>query len=247
MMAGGASIVPRYYRRVRIFVTPLAIGNVSIRGDEHHYVSRVRRARIGDAIELVDGAGKQARGVIAAIRDGETLVHVEAVEDVVDAPPRLRVLVPLIKGDRMDTCIEKLVEVGADEIVVWPAARAVVKLDGARLASRIVHYQALAQAAARQSLRAAVPSVTAAASLADAIARLPSGARVLLDPNAERCAWPKDPDVTLISGPEGGFATEEHDALAAASFIAHGLGPRVLRAETAPVIAVALVRASTQS
>jgi 16S rRNA (uracil1498-N3)-methyltransferase len=232
---------------VRIFVSPLAVGDLAVRGDEHHYVSRVRRARVGDALELVDGAGKRASGVIAAISESETIVRVEAIEDVVDAPPRVRMLVPLIKGDRMDTCIEKLVEVGTDEIVVWPAARAVVKLDGARLVARIEHYQALAQAAARQSGRASVPTVTAAASLADAIAKLPSGARVLLDPGAERGTWPSTDDVTIVSGPEGGLAPNEHDALATASFISLGLGPRVLRAETAPVIAVALVRAATQS
>jgi 16S rRNA (uracil1498-N3)-methyltransferase len=232
---------------VRIYVSPLVAGDITVHGEEHHYVARVRRARAGDAIELVDGAGKRARGVIATIRDGETIVRVDAVEDVVDALPRIRALVPLIKGDRMDTCLEKLVEVGVNEIVVWPAARAVVKLEGSRLAARVEHYQALAQAAARQSLRASVPSVTAVTSLADAIARLPCGARVMLDPESERGDWPKDPDVTIISGPEGGFSPEEHDALVAASFIARGLGPRVLRAETAPVIAVALVRAATHS
>jgi 16S rRNA (uracil1498-N3)-methyltransferase len=232
---------------VRIFVSLLATGDVAVRGEEHHYVSRVRRARVGDPIELVDGAGKRGSGVITAITEHETIVSIAAIEAVVDAPPRVRVLVPLIKGDRMDTCIEKLVEVGASDIIVWPAARAVVKLDGARLVTRVEHYQGLAQAAARQSGRASVPTVSAAASLADAIASLPAGARVILDPAADRGAWPSDDDVTMISGPEGGFAPAEHDALAAASFISLGLGPRVLRAETAPVIAVALLRAATRS
>lgn len=232
---------------MRIFVSPLAIGDVRVHGDEHHYLSRVRRARSGDTVELVDGAGKRAAAVIAQITDSETVLVVDAIEDVVDALPRVRVMVPLIKGDRMDTCIEKLVEVGVDEIVVWPAARAVVKLDGNRLVSRVEHYQALAQAAARQSGRASVPAVSAASSLLEALGKLPAGARVVLDPAAERGAWPSNDDLTLISGPEGGFAREEHDALAAAGFLSLGLGPRVLRAETAPVIAVALVRAATQS
>lgn len=233
---------------MRIFVSPLAVGDVVVRGDEHHYLSRVRRARTGDAVELVDGAGQRASAVIVKIADAETTLRVESVETIADLPPRVCVLVPPIKGDRMDTCIEKLVEVGADEIVVWPAARAVVKLEGARRASRIEHYQALAQAAARQSGRASVPGVRAADSLAAAIAELPAGGvRVVLDPSAERGDWPSGDHLTLISGPEGGFAPAELDALAAAGFVAIGLGPRVLRAETAPVIAVALVRAATRS
>ncbi|HEY5924187.1 MAG TPA: RsmE family RNA methyltransferase [Kofleriaceae bacterium] len=233
---------------MRIFVGQLAAGDVAIRGDEHHYVSRVRRARVGDAIELVDGAGKRARGVIEKIGEAETVVRVDGVEEIADVLPRVRAIVPWIKGDRMDTCVEKLVEVGVDEIVVWPAVHAVVKLDGKRLTSRVEHYAALAQAAARQSGRASVPSLIAVTSLADAITRLPAGgARVALDPGADRGAWPSAADVSIISGPEGGLAPAEHDALAAASFISLGLGPRVLRAETAPVIAVALVRAATQS
>jgi 16S rRNA (uracil1498-N3)-methyltransferase len=232
---------------MRIFVSPLAVGDVIVRGDEHHYLSRVRRSRSGDTVELVDGAGQRASAVIVKIAEAETTLRVDAIEAIADLPPRIRVLVPLIKGDRMDTCIEKLVEVGVDDIVVWPAARAVVKLDGARRTARVEHYQALAQAAARQSGRASVPRVSAADSLAAALGALPRGARVVLDPSAERGDWPSDDDLTLISGPEGGLAPDELDALAAAGFVALGLGPRVLRAETAPVIAVALVRGATRS
>jgi 16S rRNA (uracil1498-N3)-methyltransferase len=157
--------------------------------------------------------------------------------------------VPWIKGERMDQCLEKLVEVGVDAIVVWPAARSVVKLDGERLANRIGKAQAAAQAAARQSGRAAVPQVTSADSLAAAIAALPEdGLRFALDPCADRAALPSlCPDVTFASGPEGGFASAELDALLVAGFASLGLGPRTLRAETAPVIAVALVRAATGS
>jgi len=234
---------------VRIFVEParLVAGELAIAGDEHHYLSRVRRARVGDALELVDGAGKRARAVIVAIGDGETRVRAEAVETVVDLPPRVRVLVPLIKGDRMDTCLEKLVEVGADELVVWPAARSVVKLDGARRETRLAHYAGAVQAAARQCGRAVMPEVRIADSLGAVLASLPPGARLVLDPSAERGAMPVADDVTLASGPEGGLAPAELDALAAAGFVSLGLGPRVLRAETAPVIAVALVRAATSS
>jgi 16S rRNA (uracil1498-N3)-methyltransferase len=237
----------KYYRCVRIFVSPLATGELTVRGDEHHYLSRVRRARVGDAIEIVDGEGRRAQATIAAIGDEESELVVGEVEMIADAAPRVRVLVPPIKGDRMDTCIEKLVEVGVDEIVVWPAARAVVRLDGARRASRVEHYAALAQAAARQSGRASVPRVSAADSLAAAIAALPATARIVLDPSADRGEWPTADDVTLISGPEGGLAPEELETLAVAGFASLGLGPRVLRAETAPVVAVALVRAATQS
>ncbi|HUS31671.1 MAG TPA: RsmE family RNA methyltransferase, partial [Kofleriaceae bacterium] len=217
-------------------------------GDEHHYLSRVRRARVGDEIEIVDGEGKRARATITAMRESETVLAVGDVHEVEDKLPRVRVLVPWIKGDRMDVCLEKLVEVGADEIVVWPAARAVVKLEGERRATRVAHHQAALQAAARQCGRAAVPVISAVDSLGAAVAALPvRGGRFVLDPMADRAKLVPVDEVTLCSGPEGGLAPAELDALAAAGFVGVGLGPRVMRAETAPVIAVALIRAATLS
>ncbi len=232
---------------MRIFVAPeqLAAGALVIRGDEHHYVMRVRRARVGDAVELVDGAGRCAAAVIARIADAETELLVDAPSVITFAPPLVRALIPLIKGDRMDQCLEKLVEVGCDEIVVWPAARAVVKLDAERRASRLAKFVAAAQAAARQCGRAQVPSVVFADSLVLAIANR-AGLCVMLDPASDGSLDATGAtEVTMVSGPEGGFASEELEVLAA--FTPVGLGPRVLRAETAPVIATAIVRAQTRS
>lgn len=233
---------------MRIFVDPakLAAGELVIAGDEHHYLSRVRRARTGDSLELVDGAGRRAAATILRIGDADTTLAVSAPEAIVAKPPHVRVLVPLIKGDRMDTCLEKLVEVGADAIVVWPAARSVVKLEADRREARIAKYQAALVAAARQCGRAQIPSIAWADSLSSALASLPEGARFVLDPTSDGALAPGDAtDVTFVSGPEGGLAPSELETLSA--FTPVGLGPRILRAETAPVVAVAIVRAATRS
>lgn len=226
---------------MRIFVSPLVAGELVVRGDEHHYLGRVRRARVGDPVELVDGQGSRAAAAIVAIRESETVLDVGSVETIAEALPRITALIPWIKGDRMDVCLEKLVEVGVTDIIVWPAARAVVKLDGERRTTRIAHHQSALQAAARQCGRAQIPTIHAVDSLAQAIA---GRTGVVLDPAVERGKLPTT-DTSIITGPEGGFAPAELDALAGWTSI--GLGPRVLRAETAPVIAVALIRAATRS
>jgi 16S rRNA (uracil1498-N3)-methyltransferase len=237
---------------MRIFVDPaaLAAGELVVRGDEHHYLARVRRARSGDRVELVDGAGRRADATIARIAEAETTLVAGPPERIAARPPRVRALVPLIKGDRMDICLEKLVEVGVDAIVVWPAARSVARLDVARLDARLARYRAGARAAARQSGRAEVPDLAIAEDLAAALAGLPApgpgAARLVLDPASDAALDPGGAtDVTVVSGPEGGLAPDELDRLT--GFTSVGLGPRVLRAETAPVIAVALIRAATQS
>ncbi len=241
---------------MRIFVDPAALiaGELVVRGDEHHYLARVRRARPGDAVELVDGAGRRAAATIARIGDAETTLAAGPPAQIVARPPFVRALVPLIKGDRMDACLEKLIEVGVDAIVVWPAARSVARLDEARRDTRLAKYRAIAQAAARQSGRAQVPSVDSALSLAAALAGLdaptaPPGLRLVLDPTSDAALdVGAARDVTIASGPEGGLAPEELERLVgSAGFAPLGLGPRVLRAETAPMVAVALIRAATRS
>lgn len=245
---------------MRIFVEPTALveGELQIRGDEHHYLARVRRAAVGDALELVDGAGRRASATIAAITDATTTLRVSAVAAIPLPRPLIRVVLPLIKGDRMDFALEKLVEVGADAIVLWPATHSVVKLDADRRDARIEKFQLALQAASRQSGCALIPSIAWADSLAFAIANI-DGVKLVLDPNSDASISSALDDIegmsprgteqqlTLASGPEGGFSPAELAELVLAGFVPVGLGPRVLRAETAPVAAVAIVRALTRS
>lgn len=234
---------------MRIFVEPnlLITGAVSISGEQHHYLGRVRRVRVGQAIELVDGAGRRAAATIVRMTETETVVEVAEVVEVVEVGPHVRMLVPLIKGDRMDGCLEKLTEVGASELIVWQAERSVVRLDAAKRDARLAHYAGVVEAAARQCGRARIPRVSFTAPLREVLRALPEGDRFVLDPTAERGQPSGAADVTVISGPEGGFSWIELDQLAAAAFLSLGLGPRVLRAETAPMVAVALIRAATAS
>jgi 16S rRNA (uracil1498-N3)-methyltransferase len=228
---------------IRLFVDALATGELAITGDEHHYASRVRRARVGDSIELIAEDGRRAVAPIARITADHTVVQVGAISTPTPSLPRIQALLPLIKGDRMDTALEKLVEVGIDHVVVWPAERSIVKLDGDKLAARMDHYVSVLAAAARQS-GAPAPTIAHTSSLR--LLELGPGARFVLDGRAERVAPPVgEALVTIASGPEGGLSPAELDFLTAEGFVPFGLGPRVLRAETAPAIATAIIRAAT--
>ncbi|HET9993044.1 MAG TPA: RsmE family RNA methyltransferase [Kofleriaceae bacterium] len=225
---------------MRIVVPELRAGELAITGDDHHYLGRVRRVRVGDALELVDGVGHRASAKIVRMSDAETVVEVGPVEVVNEPRPHVRVMLPLIKGDRMDYALEKLVEVGANEVIVWQAEHSVVRLDASKRDARIAHYAAVIEAAAKQSGRATIPSVRFA-ELRAALRGLPEGGRYVLEQGAERGEVSGD-DVTIISGPEGGLTWIESEQLVAAGFRALGLGPNVLRAETAPVVAVAMIK-----
>lgn len=245
-------MVVGYAHEVIVFVDParLAAGTLVLTGDEHHYVAHVRRARPGATVTVVDGAGRSASATVDTITDQQTSLRVAEPTLHVAAPPHVRFLLPLIKGERMDDALGKLVEVGVDAIVVWPADRSVVKLDADRRETRLAKYASALQAAARQCRRPYVPTITYADSLGSAITALPAGgARFVLDLGSSSPLSTLDDitDVTICSGPEGDLTRPELALMFANKFVAVGLGPRILRAETAPVVAVALVRNATQS
>jgi 16S rRNA (uracil1498-N3)-methyltransferase len=233
---------------MRLWVSPaaLAAGRAEITGDDHHYLFRVRRLTVGARVIAFDGEGGEADGEVVEIEAARAVVRLEAVRREPAPALHLTVVQALIKGDRMDWCIQKLVEVGADRIVLVATDRCVVRLDPERAASRQGRMAAIAREAAKQSRRAVIPAVEVA-SLDDALAA-PAELRLVCLPSArplrEVWATPARTGAILV-GPEGGLAPGEIDRALAAGFEAVSLGPTVLRAETAGVAAVAALRIAT--
>lgn len=195
-------------------------------GAQHH-LARVRRLRPGDPLTVTDGAGRwrparfRADGVLQP--DGE----------VVELPrpaPALTVAFALTKSDKPDLVVQKLTELGIDRIVPFRAARSVVRWDGERAARQHARLEVIARAACEQAHRCWLPAVEPVTDVADLAAR---GA-VRLDRGP--IALSLDRPVVAV-GPEGGWTEEERAALPARS----GLGPHVLRAETAAITAGALL------
>jgi 16S rRNA (uracil1498-N3)-methyltransferase len=238
----------------RLFVARdrLTEGDFALDADDHHYLIRVRRLRAGDTVTLFDGEGREADAEITAVTDGGASLRVGAPRDVREPDAvHLTVLLSVIKGDRTEWAIQKLVELGVDRIVPVLAARCVVKLEGKRAADRHRRYQAVAEDACRQCGRATIPEVDPPRSLAEALARAPERAvKLMLWERARgaslRAALPAQPPeaVALLVGPEGGFTDAEAELAASEGWRPVGFGPRILRSETAAVAAAAAVAAS---
>ena len=235
--------------RCRLMVAPaaLASGRLELRGDDHHYLTRVRRLRAGDLIELFDGQGRAAGATIEAIDGATAVVTVGEVRAATSVRPRMNLLVPLLKGDRTDWCVQKLVELGADDIQFVRFARSVVRVDGERAGARLRRLEAVARDAARQCGRADLPSLSGPHDLTGALGRA-AGFKLLFWEQARdlplAAVLPPGPvaEVSLLVGPEGGLAPAEVDAAQASGFAVAGLGPRVLRVETAALAALVAVQ-----
>jgi len=209
---------------------------------------QVLRLQPGDALTLFDGHGGQWAGEVVQMtrRDvrARTLHH-QAVER--ELPRAVTLAVGMPANERMDALIEKAAELGAARIQPLVCERSVLRVAGERALRKAAHWHAVAVAACEQCGRNRVPEVAEPLRLTDWLRALPGagGARWLLSTTHEAAPWPPAArnahDVLVLSGPEGGFTGAEETAARAAGFVAYSLGARVLRADTAPLAALAWI------
>ncbi len=202
---------------------------------------QVRRAQPGDTLTLFNGAGGEFEATVAHMGRSDVRVRVGAHHAVErEAPRAVHLLAGLTANERMDWLVEKATELGAASLTPLLAERSVLRLAGERAEKKSAHWQAVAVAACEQCGRNRVPPVHAPVTLAQALSRVPAGAArfvLSLGPGARplREAVSAAGPVVLLSGPEGGLTPAEEAAALAEGFVRLTLGPRVLRAETAPL------------
>lgn len=197
--------------------------------DDRHHLDRVLRLRDGDPITVGDGAGRWR-----PCRFGPAIDPVGEVVEVAAPAPRLGVAFALIKGGRPELVVQKLVELGVDDIRPFAAERSIVRWDDAKAAKNQQRLDRLAREAVMQCRRAWLPVVHPVASF-DAVAALPGAAR------ADMGGAPLSAGAvsTVLVGPEGGW-TEAERAVDLPTVV---LSTAVLRAETAAITAGALLAA----
>ena len=207
--------------------------------------AQVLRLQPGDALTLFNGDGSEWSAEV--MRMGRSEVQVRVGEQQL-VSRELGVQVTLALGmpanERMDTLVEKATELGVAAIQPLVCERSVLRLSGDRAHKKVEHWRGVAVAASEQSGRTQVPQVAAVRSLADWLrdsADNSTGQRFVLSLrnaasfDAAACPGP----VTFLSGPEGGLSESEELAACRAGFMPLSLGPRVLRADTAPLAVLA--------
>jgi len=207
---------------------------------------QVLRLQPGDALTLFDGSGGEWAGAISAITRREVRVrtlHFDALERELARSVTLAVGMPA--NERMDALIEKATELGVARIQPLVCERSVLRVAGERALRKAAHWHAVAVAACEQCGRNRVPEVAEPLRLNAWLVEIEhaAGARWLLS-TAAASPWPPprdERDVVVLSGPEGGFTPAEHSAAVASGFVAYSLGARILRADTAPLAALAWI------
>ena len=232
-------------RLSRFFIdAPLSLGQHELPEAQAHYIGRVLRHAVGDAVQLFDGSGQEYLGELIEV--GKKAVRVELREQLAgqaESPLRIHLGQGLSRGERMDWAIQKATELGVGEITPIVSERCEVRLKDERADKRLAHWRQVALSACEQCGRSVLPLIHSPVTLAEWQAHVQAELKLVLHPVAaplESHARPHS--LAFLIGPEGGLSEAEVEQAKAAGFHAARLGPRVLRTETAPVVALAVAQ-----
>jgi len=213
---------------------------------EAHYLGHVLRLQRGDELVAFNGLGTERLASVVTLQRRGAELELRAAFDAVPASRlELTLVQALPKSDAMDLIVQKATELGALEIVPVYSEFSVVKLDAERAQRRVEHWRKIAQSACEQCGRHVPPTIREPGPLAESLDGLHADTRVALDIDArarlhDLAAAARQ--VAIAVGPEGGFGASDWRRLDAAGFARIGIGPRVLRAETAAIAVCAIAQ-----
>ncbi|TWE06500.1 16S rRNA (uracil1498-N3)-methyltransferase [Neobacillus bataviensis] len=222
--------------------------------EDRHHIVKVMRMEINDQIICVDPEGKQAVCRLSEITNSSVVADVvQWIDESPELPISITIASGLPKGDKLEWIIQKGTELGAQQFLPFSAARSVVKWDEKKAVKKIDRWQKIAKEAAEQSHRTILPSIINPMSFKELLKKSNDfdyklaayeeesrqGETSVLSSTLKKM---KNGETLLfVFGPEGGLAEEEVQQLKDFGFGLCGLGPRILRTETAPLYSLAAI------
>jgi 16S rRNA (uracil1498-N3)-methyltransferase len=236
----------------KFFVDESAVGDgtVTITGDDYNHIANVLRMKIGEQIYVSTGSDREYLCEVVAFDEGcVTASIIDVYGSNRELPARITLYQALPKGDKMETIIQKAVELGAYRIIPMSTKRCIVKLDDKKAAGKQKRWQAISEAAAKQSKRGIIPLVEMPLTMKQAIEYCKKEAidvKLIPYENAKDISFTKNiiegiepgESIAVFIGPEGGFSEEEIELCLSNDIQPITLGKRILRTETAGFTAI---------
>ena len=238
----------------KFFVSPSDVqDNFLVLTGENAAHAKVLRLQCGETVTVCDGAGQDLTCVVSDASPGQISLVVQRREASRAEPPvACSVYMAFAKADKFEHVIQKATELGAAELVCFPSVRCVSRPDEKSLVKKLDRWQKIAASAAEQSRRGRIPQVIALPSYSSALKRAAEAdLAVCFYENEEqltfRAAIEAAPfrTASILTGPEGGFESEEVRQAAEAGLKICTLGSRILRCETAPLCALSALMYAT--
>ncbi|MCB1876942.1 MAG: 16S rRNA (uracil(1498)-N(3))-methyltransferase [Chromatiales bacterium] len=232
-------------RQVRVFLDrPLRAGEeFELNGPALHHVATVLRMRAGEQLTIFNGQGGEFYATLMEVQRRRCILALgDYLTPQRESNLQTTLLQGIAKGERMDFALQKATELGVSRVIAVACARS--QAAGERGEKRLRHWQGVVVSACEQSGRLRIPQVEIQDSLQSALATCDQDRRLVMVPGGESLATGGQPpsSLALLVGPEGGLDDTEIAMAIAEGFQPWGLGPRVLRTETAAVAALALVQ-----
>ena len=230
----------------RFFVEPFDGDIATVVGQDAHHIARVLRMQVGESLTLCDARGTDYRCEIASITDGEVRASVkERVPSATEPTTAVTLYQGLPKSEKMEWIIQKCVEIGITRIVPVAMSRCVVKLDGKDVDKKTSRWQKIAAGAAEQSGRGILPEVTQPITFAEMLRQTKDDFTVTFYEGGgvplASLVNEDTKEMSIVIGPEGGFSLDEIDKLRDNGAHIATLGKRILRCETAPLVALSVI------
>lgn len=233
--------VPRIY-----WPKPVKIGQaVLLDKDRAHHLLRVLKRQAGDELILFNEAGEWQARIEDANKNIVQAMPLRFQRSATESPLKICLLQAISRGDKMDFSVQKAVELGVHCIQPILSRRGGVQLDAKRLNKKQQHWQSVAQSAAEQSGRLIIPNILPCLQLSQWLSGKSGLQGIVMDPKGKalHCVKIAKPDMLYLAvGPEGGFSDDELSALTNAGLSATQFGPRILRTETAGLVALSAVQ-----
>jgi len=234
----------------RVYMPDVTAGatRVEVRGDEAHHLARVVRIRVGDVIGVFDGRGREWRACVAEVTKQSVVVILDGEVPAVSEPAvQVTLAFGVLKGDQMDSVVRDATVMGVSAIVPLATDHVTVPARAWRDDGATARWHRVAVAAAKQCQRAVVPNISGVLPFAELwAATRPDMVLACVEPAAAGGptgpAWQtlaRPASVLLLVGPEGGWSAAEVAEIHAQGGHAVSLGPRTLRAEAVPAVAMA--------
>lgn len=234
-------------RLPRIFTQqPLEAGSIDLEPEPSRHIARALRMQAGDDLILFNGQGGDYAATIVAVNKKSVQVTIKAHHAMEsESPLQIHLGIALSRGERFDWAVQKATELGVHAISPLFTERTGVKLGQDRAHKKLRHWQQIAVSACEQCGRNRLPAIAPPQAMVTWLQQARSELKVMLHTSVEKTLLTQGAvtSIDLLTGPEGGFSDAEVNAAQSAGFMPLQLGPRVLRTETAPVAALAVLQA----
>ena len=231
----------------RFFIShPLQLNQeLALEAAVSRHISLSLRIGIGDTITLFNGSGGEYSARITGVtKNCVTVVIGNYCDQNRETALAVHLAIVMTRGDRMDYAIQKATELGVTRITPLYSERCEVKLAHDRVQKKLTHWQHVVTSACEQCGRNIAPAVESPVALNQHLAEASADLQLILDPAGASLpvSIPAPASISLLTGPEGGFSSTEVALAEHHGYLAVKLGPRIFRAETAPVVGLGILQ-----